>query len=337
LSGAGPTVDVGIPTHGAGTYLAAAVESVISQDLQDWRLTISYNDASSAEPPRSIEPFLSDPRVRFDPTGRELSGAENHTRLVRAGSAPYLAILHDDDLWQPTFLSRRVAFLEAHPEAGWVFSETAVIDERGMALRRSQPALRTGVHRPAEFLPRLLRFNYAGVPSRALIRRAAFDAVGPSFDNRYLYWDWELWARLAARFPTGYLPETDVAIRIHSEQSTFRFRPDRAEQLRFRDHLEGIARSSGLDASLSLRDVRRPRSEILLSQALDHLQDGYRHEAIAVLRTALRAYPPSLVDPRVPAFLVALALGDRGPRWLARTRNRVLGLSTRRGLRIHRR
>jgi glycosyltransferase involved in cell wall biosynthesis len=337
LSGDTPKVDVGIPTHGRGTYLAAAVESVVSQEFEDWRLTISYNDASSTEPPASLEPFLSDPRVRFDPTGRLLSAGENHTRLVRAGDAPYLAILHDDDLWQPTFLSSRVRFLEGHPEAGWVFSETAIVDERGVMLRRSHPALRTGVHQPAEFLPELLRFNYAGVPSRVLIRRAAFDAVGATFDDRYLYWDWELWTRLAARFPTGYLPDTDVATRIHSDQSTFRFRPDRNEQLRFRDHMEEIARDSGLDVSLSRRDIRRPRSDILLSQALDHLEDGHRREAISVLRAALRAYPPSLVDPRVPVLLVALALGRHGANRLARARNRVLALGTRRGLRFHRR
>jgi len=309
----------------------------MSQDFEDWRLTISYNGPSSTEPPRSLEPFLSDPRVRFEPSGERLSAAANHTRLVRAGSAPYLAILHDDDLWQPTFLSRRVGFLESHPEAGWVFSETAIIDERGQALRRSQPAMRSGVHLPAGFLPELLRYNYAGVPSRVLIRRAAFEASGPAFDDRFLYWDWELWVRLAARFPTGYLHDTDVATRIHSEQSTFRFRPDRGEQLRFRDHLEEIARSSGVDAAPSMRDTLRPRADILLSQALDHVEDGRRDAAVSAVLAALRAYPPSLLDARVPAFLLALALGRRGAGWLARLRVRALALGTRRGLRIHRR
>lgn len=337
MSGGGPTVDVGIPTHGQAAYLPAAVESVMSQDFEDWRLTISYNDPSVTEPPPPLEPYLADPRVRFNPTGRGLSAAENHTRLVRCGSARYVAILHDDDLWQPTFLSRRVEFLEEHREAGWVLSETAIIDERGNAIRRSHPALSTGVHQPAEFLPALLRYNYAGVPSRVLIRRSAFDAVGLGFDGRFLYFDWELWVRLAARFPAGYIPDTDVATRIHSNQSTFRFRPDRAEQLRFRDHLEAVAGSSGLEVSLSVRDIRRPRSDILMSQALDQLQDGHRAAALSDLGAALRAYPPSLADTRVPAFLVAFVLGRPGRKWLARVRQRMLALGTRRGLRIHRR
>ena len=44
-----------------------------------------------------------------------------------------------------------------------------------------------------------------------------------------------------------------------------------------------------------------------MSQALDRLQDGHRAAALSDLGAALRAYPPSLADSRVPAFLVAFA------------------------------
>lgn len=332
-----PAVDVGIPTRGAGPYLGAAVKSVIGQSFRDWSLTISYNGPAPPAPAESVRELLGDSRVSFDPSGEELSAAANHTRLVRAGTAPYLAILHDDDLWEPTFLRRRVDFLEAHPEVGWVFSETAIIDEDGTVLRRSRRELAEGVHEPARFVPSLLRYNYAGVPSRVLMRRTALEAVGPYFDERFLYWDWELWVRLAVRFPSGYLAATDVATRIHAQQQTFQIRPDRSEQLAFREHIESVARSSPTAYSPGFRDSRRPRSDILLSQALDHAEDGRQGAALDALRAALRTYPLRVLDVRIVPLALALALGGRGAGWLARTRNRALALGTRRGIRLHRR
>ena len=43
----------------------------------------------------------------------------NWTRLLQAGTAPYFTVIQDDDLWDPGFLARRVAFLQNHPVV-WV-------------------------------------------------------------------------------------------------------------------------------------------------------------------------------------------------------------------------
>src|SRR5215471_276994 len=90
-------VDVGIPTFGEPRFLVETIESVLRQTFTGWKLTISENGPGSAAVAAAVEPFLSDPRVRYVTTGKNLGGARNSSSLVQGGSARYVALLHDDD------------------------------------------------------------------------------------------------------------------------------------------------------------------------------------------------------------------------------------------------
>ena len=101
-----PVVDVGVPTWGRPQYLRETIESVLAQTFQRWRLTVSENGPGDEEIRAIVEPYLDDSRVRHVPTGSEISAPENATRAIEAGDAPFVALLHDDDRWDPEFLAR---------------------------------------------------------------------------------------------------------------------------------------------------------------------------------------------------------------------------------------
>ena len=84
-------------------------------DHSAWHLLISENGPEGSELGRRLRQYVADERIEYSPTGADLGAATNHTRLIQHGSAPYVAILHDDDRWDPEFLERRVQFLEATP------------------------------------------------------------------------------------------------------------------------------------------------------------------------------------------------------------------------------
>jgi glycosyltransferase involved in cell wall biosynthesis len=121
-------VDVCIPAHGRPRYLVAAIESVVAQTLTSWNVVISEDGEGGGEIEKIVSPYLSDPRVTYVSTGEHVGAARNMTGLIRHGSAPYVALLHDDDFWYPEYLERHVGFLEEHPQAGWVFSLVRVVD-----------------------------------------------------------------------------------------------------------------------------------------------------------------------------------------------------------------
>lgn len=332
-----PLVDIGIPTRGRPRFLVEAVESVLAQTFGSWRLTIGENGPGEPEVADALAPFLTDPRVHHAPSGDPIPRARNHTRLVAAGDAPYVALLHDDDRWGPDFLARRVAFLETHPQSQLVFSGVMNVDERGKELFGSELVLPEGHHPPQEVLRHLLRFNCIGVPSRVVVRRSAYEAVGPTFVEDFLWDDWEMWVRIVSRFGAGYLPLRDVEYRVHASQTTFVEPPDRGETLRFWDHVESLVRAELPGMRIEPGTIARNRSGVLLSMALDRVQAGARRQSVAPVRRALRAYPPSLVDPRLWAWALTVLPGPAAARLLTRLRRVVNEQSMRGRVRLHRR
>jgi glycosyltransferase involved in cell wall biosynthesis len=326
-----PRVDVGIPTKGGRRYLTEAVESVLRQTFDRWQLVISENGPGDEAVADLLSPYLSDPRVRHIRTGEIVSAARNSTNAATAGTAPYVAVLHDDDRWEPEFLARRVEFLDRNPSCGFVFSGHIEIDANGAELRRSPSVLAEGVH-PSE---RFVRFLLAprgrplapggGIPApTVLMRRSAFEAVGPAFDERFSsFFDWEMWVRLAVRFPVGYLPVWDAYFRIHPLQMHRDVRHFGEEKVLLWPHLEELLDRELPGASFGEEDRAWTRSGALLTAALDALEEGDRRRCVARLVEAIRVRPRSIFDPRVPAVVACLPLGTRARRILRPARLRL--------------
>ena len=302
-------IDVGIPAHGRPEYLQEAIESVLSQTFSSWRLTICEDGPGGDGISRITEQYLGDPRVRSRATGEPLGAARTMNKLLRAGRSPYLALLHDDDVWEPHFLERRIEFLESHPECGMVFSPNLEIDSEGRVSRAVPPRMAEGVHDPGEIIPRLLLVNPT-IPSATLIRRSALNAVGAEFDSRFtVIYDYELLVRLALAFPTGYLHSYDVRYRVHPQQSRRALGRAR-EQLLLLDHFDQLL-ADRPELRLTPEQRARQRSGIMLSTALDDIQEGQRRSGVRHVGAALALHRRSMLDVRVPAALVGAAIGPR--------------------------
>jgi hypothetical protein len=321
------TVDVGIPTRGEPRYLAQAIDSVLAQTFTDWRLVISENGPGGGAVEELVQPYLADERISYSPTGEELSQAGNHTRVVRAGTAPYVVILHDDDWWGPSFLSSRIAFLDRHPQCGMVFSGARIVDQSGHELGRTKLPFRPGVISSAEAVPALVQRNFIIFPS-ALVRRSAYDAVGDAYSEDVTWIDQEMWLRLASRFPLGLIGEWDSYYRLHERQLSAEYRLRLGEK-----HLEVVDAASKLPG-VTPAARRAARSRALLHCALDAIELGERRAAAGHLASALRSDP--LVGrsaDAVTGVLLAgagLALGPVGTRlvtWSRRQRFSTRGTS----------
>src|SRR4051812_50215522 len=116
------TVDVAIPVYERSTFVAEAVRSVLAQTRGDWRLTVSEDGPGNGAVRAAVEPFLDDPRISHVTTGTRVGLAAHKTRLIRTGSAPYVAILDDDDLWDEEWLPPGGGVPQRPPQGGFVFS-----------------------------------------------------------------------------------------------------------------------------------------------------------------------------------------------------------------------
>ncbi len=292
-------VDVGIPTYGQPRFLAEAIECVLAQTVSSWRLTISENGPGSEHIAGVVGLYLSDQRVRHVTTGTNLGGARNSTSLLQAGTSAYVALLHDDDRWERDFLARRLAFLEANPTCGLVFSSCDFIDEKGSVVYRFAPKLAKGVQPRQAFLRTLYRRNVICIPT-VLVPRWCYEAVGPAFRDGLLFYDYEMWLRVAARFDVGFLDVCDAAYRIHRAQTTHDVGSNMGEhRIALLEAVQGI-----LPPGFPSLERRRARSGALLRLALEAVERGDRRGSIAHLRKAIREYPVGLLDPKLAALVI---------------------------------
>jgi len=289
-----PVVDIGIPTYGEPRFLREAIESVLGQTFTAWSLTISENGPGSTAVLAVVQPYLVDPRISYVTTGTNLGGARNASRLIQTGTAPYVALLQDDDRWGPAFLERHVAFLDANPSCGLVFSVAKYINEEGSVIHRFRVRLPVGLQDRRRLLRALYAHNFIGF-NGSLVRRLTYEVVGPEFHPDVVFYDYEMFLRIAARFDVGFLPGSDAFSRIHTGQTTYEI-----------DGAVGEHRLALLDAADEIlppdfpsRDRRRARSGALLRIAFDSLERGKLHRSLVNLRAAIRQYPFALLDPKV--------------------------------------
>ena len=146
-----PTVSVIIASYNHGKYISEAIESVLSQDYQDFEIVIT-DDGSADDSVAHIKTF-TDPRIKLFcfPTNRGACTAMRNCLENTQGR--YIAVLNSDDVFLPGKLTKQVRFLDAHPEVGAVFAHATVVDAHGDSLEgRTTPHLCDGV-RPAEPVP----------------------------------------------------------------------------------------------------------------------------------------------------------------------------------------
>ncbi len=200
-----PHVSVVIATYNYGRFLAGAVESVLGQTFGDFEVIV-VDDGSTDETSAVIAPYLRDSRLHWCPTPHQGQPAAKNTG-IRLARAPLIAFLDGDDIWLPAKLECQIALFRAQPQLGVVYSRRRLIDEEGWELEYTQPPCYRGMVLPQIFWRNFVCF------SSSVVRRQVFDEVGLFDENLALAIDYDLWLRVARRYPFDYVDEPLVKYR----------------------------------------------------------------------------------------------------------------------------
>ena len=208
-----PLVSVVIPTYNRAQLVREAVDSVLAQSYRPLELIV-VDDGSTDATGDSLA-LRPEVRVRRQPHTGMPGQARNAG--VRLACGEYLAFLDSDDLWLPHKLERQVAAATAAGGAIWHARERWVRSGRVIS-QRSQRHRRSG-----DLFADSLRKCVIG-PSTVLLRRAVFEQAGGFREDLEVAEDYELWLRLTAHNPVGYLEQELVIKRAgHSDQLSERY------------------------------------------------------------------------------------------------------------------
>ena len=114
-----PLVSIVIPTYNNATYIADALKSAISQDYSNLEIIV-LDDASNDNTAEIVNPYTTDPRVRYFKNDQNIGRVANyHKGLYDLARGEWYLNLDGDDLISPRHHRRCGRLQTAAASAGW--------------------------------------------------------------------------------------------------------------------------------------------------------------------------------------------------------------------------
>jgi glycosyltransferase involved in cell wall biosynthesis len=192
-----PRVSVIIPTHNRKAFVQEAVDSVLAQTYEDFELIV-VDDGSTDGTGKVLKRYENRLLYLYQ-ANQGVSAARNNGLALAQGE--FIAFLDSDDLWLPKKLAIQVAFMDQHPQAQICYTDELWI-RRGKRVNPKKRHAKCSGEIYHHCLPLCIIS-----PSSALMRRGLFAQVGTFDPGLPVCEDYDLWLRVAARFPVFFIPQ----------------------------------------------------------------------------------------------------------------------------------
>lgn len=207
---AATVVSVVIPCYAQAEFLPAAIESAVRQTHRPVEVVV-VDDGSPAPVRHLVEAYPGVRYIRQDNQGR--SAARNNG--ARASSGEFIVFLDADDRLRPDAIEVGVRSLLNRPDAAFTSGTASVIDASGAVVdERCELPLDGDLYRA------LLLGNYIATPGAAMFRRRLFEAIGGFDSSLHASEDYDLYLRMARRFPVCFHGAAVVEKRRHAGNTT---------------------------------------------------------------------------------------------------------------------
>lgn len=226
MSTSPPLVSVVMAVFNGSAYLGQAIESVLRQTCASFELLV-VDDCSTDDSTGIVARYLADPRVRLIRRTENGGVARARNQALEVAQGNFIAFLDQDDYWFPHKLEIQLAALNAHPEVGLMHAGYSRIDPAGHLLEAWQALPPERFDNPhatvsvgdvfAEiFISNDIQPLTTVIPRHVIDTVGAFDPELPGVD------DYELWLRIALRYPVGRVDTILGHWRAHPGQQSNR-------------------------------------------------------------------------------------------------------------------
>ena len=204
------SVAVIITCHNYAHFLGDALDSIVAQTIRPDEIIV-VDDASDDDPRAVTDRY---PGVRFLSTG---GGGISKARNVglQAAASRYVAYLDADDVFVEDAIENGLRCFARHDRAGFVYG----------AYRLADATLKPG-NKPQQFrvginaYRSLLRENVVRMHAAVLYDREKLSAIGGFDEDVKRCEDYDVFLRMAARYPVGCHSKTVALYRLHGANTS---------------------------------------------------------------------------------------------------------------------
>lgn len=242
-----PLVSVVVSCYNGEAFVGECVRSVLAQNLTELEL-IAVDDGSTDETLSVLTSFAGDSRLRIIPLNQNFGGPSRARNVgVAAARGRFITIMDCDDLLKPDALSMVVSFLSRSPDTGLVFFNSEELDtvtgarksaaladyDQFWRLRRETIADHMFVVGDRRRYRQLVLTNFIRT-SGTTCPRHVLERIGPFDESLTNADDWDLWLRIAAQYPLGFIDRPVAVYRVRADnisQRGYRLFPDQLRVL----------------------------------------------------------------------------------------------------------
>jgi glycosyltransferase involved in cell wall biosynthesis len=219
-------VSVIMPCFNHGEFLMDSVNSILRQTHEDLELIVVDDCSTDNSSTVMTECAAQDRRVKPIRHEQNLGISRSRNDALQAADGEFVAFCDSDDTWEPEKLRMQLNLLRNNPGYDLTYSETLIIDGRGLPTGQRftdlfpLPRIASGM-----LFQELIRRNFINIQS-VLLRRECMREAGP-FDEQ-IRWveDWLYWIRLSRRHRFLYYSEPLARYRVHNRSTNLVQRSD---------------------------------------------------------------------------------------------------------------
>ena len=279
-----------ITAYNAEKYIDATLQSVRAQTYSPLEIIV-VDDGSADGTADIVKGRFPDVQYIYQ---RNAGQPAARNAGIRHARGQFIAFVDSDDLWFPQKIARQIAWLDEHP-AVWCYCDCLYFREDP---QHSLYRYSAQVHpRSGRILESLLLGNFISSPT-PMIRRDVLIEIGLWDESVAIGEDWNMWLKIAARYPIEYVDGALAAYRVHSDNMT----TGSSVTNILESNLSVLARGLAHLPGHSHRFAEKARANIFFKVGLIYLKRGQEASGRRMIFRALRNDP---LQPRFYAYQLA--------------------------------
>jgi len=216
-----PLWSVMVPTYNCSHYLKETLRSVLLQAEGKAKMQIAViDDCSTDDDVEAIVNDIGQGRVEFFRQPQNAGSLRNFETCINKARGEWVHILHGDDVVKPGFYAEIEELFTNNPTAGAAFTSLSDIDERGNVIS-SFRTVQNNKGIIEDWLLKIARNQFIQVCA-IVVKRHVYEDLGSFYAVHYGE-DWEMWARIASKYPVAYSPRDLASYRVHSNNISARW------------------------------------------------------------------------------------------------------------------